>query len=135
MSPTLHAQILTLKKYQAWRMGKDARTIGEVGIKPAAVTSALNAVIAIAENHLRDGVKKVEAVGRLCDLAHEAVEFLDSLSDDPYVRALSLSLSKAAADAGQPAKNLSDSPGYGAEGRLLLGGNRILEEWKSHEQH
>ena len=37
---------------------------------------------------------------------------------------------KAAADAGQPANNLSDNSGYGAEGRLLLGGNRILEEWE-----
>ncbi|MBC2768599.1 hypothetical protein [Pusillimonas minor] len=130
MSPTLHAQILTLKKYQAWRKGEDTRTMDEAGIKPAAVTSALNAVIAIAENHLRDGVKKAEAVGRLCDLAHEAVEVLDGLSDDPGVQSLSLRLSKAAADAGQPANNLSDDSGYGAEGRLLLGGNRILEEWK-----
>lgn len=60
MNPTLHTQILTLKKYQAWRTGKDARTMGEVGIKPSEITSALNAVIAIAENHLRDGVKKAQ---------------------------------------------------------------------------
>lgn len=62
MNPTLHAQILTLKKYQAWRTGKDARTMVEAGIVPAAITSALNAVIAIAENHLRDGMKKAEPV-------------------------------------------------------------------------
>ncbi|MBC7202544.1 MAG: hypothetical protein H5U29_03320 [Pusillimonas sp.] len=62
MNPTLHAQILTLKKYQAWRTGQDERTMDEAGIKPAAITSALNDVIAIAENHLRDGMKKAEPV-------------------------------------------------------------------------
>ena len=59
MNPTLHAQILTLKKYQAWRTGEDERTMDEAGIVPAAITSALDAVIAIAENHLRGATKKV----------------------------------------------------------------------------
>lgn len=77
MNPTLHAQILTLRKYQAWRTGKDARTMGEVGIKPAAVTSALDAVIAIAENHLRDGMKKAEPV---------------NVPSDGFVRVLKLAL-------------------------------------------
>lgn len=62
MNPTLHAQILTIKKYQAWRTGEDTRTMGEAGIVSAAITSALDAVIAIAENHLRDGMKKAEPV-------------------------------------------------------------------------
>lgn len=60
MNPTLHAQILTLKKYQAWRTGEDARTMEEAGILPAAITSALDTVIAIAENHLRDGMRKAK---------------------------------------------------------------------------
>lgn len=45
MNPTLHAQILTLKKYQAWLAG----VMDEAGIVPAAITSALDAVIAAAD--------------------------------------------------------------------------------------
>lgn len=63
MNPTLHAQILTIKKYQAWRTGEDTRTMGEAGIVPAAITSALDAVIAIAENHLLEEMKKAEPSG------------------------------------------------------------------------
>ena len=58
MNPTLHAQILTLKKYQAWRTGKDTRTMDEAGIVPAAITSALDAVLEIAEKYLRDGLNE-----------------------------------------------------------------------------
>ncbi|WJJ93398.1 hypothetical protein [Neopusillimonas aromaticivorans] len=60
MNPTLHAQILTLRKYQAWRTGEDERTMDEAGIVPREITAALNAVIEVAENHLRDATKKVE---------------------------------------------------------------------------
>ncbi len=58
MNPTLHAQILTLKKYQSWRTGKDERTMDEAGIVPAAITSALDAVLEIAEKYLRDGLNE-----------------------------------------------------------------------------
>ena len=58
MNPTLHAQILTLRKYQAWRTGEDERTMDEAGIAPAAITSALDAVLDFAESHLRDATKK-----------------------------------------------------------------------------
>ena len=61
MNPTLHAQILTLRKYQAWRTGEDERTMDEAGIVPREITAALNAVIEVAERHLRDATKKVEA--------------------------------------------------------------------------
>lgn len=56
MNPTLHTQILTLRKYQAWRTGEDERTMDEAGIIPSAVTSALDAVLDFAENHLRDTI-------------------------------------------------------------------------------
>lgn len=62
MNPTLHAQILALKKYQTWRTGEGTRTMDEAGIVPSEITSALNAVIAIAENHLRDATKMIEPV-------------------------------------------------------------------------
>lgn len=58
MNPTLHAQILTLRKYQAWRTGEDERTMDEAGIVPGAITSALDAVLDFAESHLRDATKK-----------------------------------------------------------------------------
>jgi len=60
MTALLHTQILTLRKYQAWRTGKDERTMGEAGIVPSAITSALDGVLDFAENHLRDATKKVE---------------------------------------------------------------------------
>lgn len=53
MTALLHAQIQTLRKYQAWRTGKDTRTMDDAGIVPAAVTSALDAVLEIAEKYLR----------------------------------------------------------------------------------
>jgi hypothetical protein len=56
MNPTLRAQIRTLKNYQAWRTGEDMRTMDEAGIVPAAITSALDAVLKIAEKYLRDGL-------------------------------------------------------------------------------
>jgi hypothetical protein len=59
MTALLHAQILTLRKYQAWRTGEDERTMDEAGIVPREITAALNAVIEVAENHLRDATKKV----------------------------------------------------------------------------
>lgn len=57
MKPELHAQILTLRKYQAWRTGEDERTIDEAGIVPAAITDALDAVLDVAEQYLRDITK------------------------------------------------------------------------------
>lgn len=54
MTALLHAQIQTLRKYQAWRTGEDTRTMDEAGIVPAAVTSALDAVLEIADSYLRD---------------------------------------------------------------------------------
>lgn len=63
MNPTLHAQILTLRKYQAWRTGEDTRTMDDAGIVPAAVTSALDAVLEIAESHLRGDTKQAEPSG------------------------------------------------------------------------
>ena len=54
MTALLHAQILTLRKYQAWRTGEDERTMDEAGIVPAAITSALDAVLDFAEHHLRE---------------------------------------------------------------------------------
>lgn len=53
MNPTLHAQILTLRKYQAWRTGEDERTMDEAGIVPRAITSALNAVLDYASEQLK----------------------------------------------------------------------------------
>lgn len=53
MNPTLRTQILTLRKYQAWRTGEDERTMDEAGIVPAEITSALDAVIKAAENYLK----------------------------------------------------------------------------------
>lgn len=60
MKPELRAQILTLKKYQAWRTGEDERTMDEAGIVPSAITSALDGVLEFVDNHLRDVTKKVE---------------------------------------------------------------------------
>lgn len=60
MNPTLHTQILTLRKYQAWRTGKDERTMDEAGIVPSAITSALDGVLDFAENQFKDATKKVE---------------------------------------------------------------------------
>ena len=54
MTALLHAQILTLRKYQAWRTGEDERTMDEAGIVPAAITDALDAVLDFAEHHLRE---------------------------------------------------------------------------------
>ena len=64
MNPTLHAQIQTLRKYQAWRTGKDERTMDEAGIVPAAITSALDAVLDVAEYHLRDAMARDAAAIR-----------------------------------------------------------------------
>ena len=58
MKPELHAQILTLRRYQAWRTGEDKRTMDEAGIVPAAITNALNGVLDAAERYLRDNIKK-----------------------------------------------------------------------------
>lgn len=53
MNPTLHAQILTLRKYQSWRTGEDERTMDEAGIVPSAITSALDAVLDYASEQLK----------------------------------------------------------------------------------
>ncbi|NLZ11106.1 MAG: hypothetical protein GX086_07230 [Alcaligenaceae bacterium] len=58
MTALLHTQIQTLRKYQAWRTGEDERTMDEAGIVPREITAALNAVIEVAEHHLRDATKK-----------------------------------------------------------------------------
>lgn len=58
MNPELHAQILTLRKYQAWRTGEDERTMDEAGIVPAEITNALNGVLDAAEQYLRDNIAK-----------------------------------------------------------------------------
>ena len=63
MNPTLHAQILTLRKYQAWRTGEDERTMDEAGIVPSAITSALDGVLDFAENHLRDALPIARVTG------------------------------------------------------------------------
>ena len=72
-NPVLHAQILTLRKYQAWRTGEDERTMDEAGIVPREITAALNAVIEVAEHHLRDATKKVEP------LKYEGPDLLEAL--------------------------------------------------------
>lgn len=58
MNPTLHTQIITLRKYQAWRTGEDERTMDEAGIVPSAITSALDAVLDFAQSQLRDATKQ-----------------------------------------------------------------------------
>lgn len=58
MKPELHAQIQTLRKYQAWRTGEDERTMDEAGIVPAAITDALDAVLDAAEQYLRENITK-----------------------------------------------------------------------------
>ena len=50
--PLLHAQIMYLRKYQAWRTGEDERTMDEAGIVPRAITSSLNDVLDFAEKQL-----------------------------------------------------------------------------------
>ena len=72
MNPTLHDQILTLRKYQAWRTGEDTRTMDEAGVVPAAITTALNAVLDFAEHHLRDALAMDAAAIRNAALAEAA---------------------------------------------------------------
>lgn len=90
MTPTLQAQILTLRKYQAWRTGEDTRTMDDAGIVPAAVTSALDAVLEIAESCLRDAANPAAPVKRKRPYAQGTalgefgvIPMCDQVDDDP----------------------------------------------------
>lgn len=55
----LQSHITTLRAYQAWRTGDDNRSLFEAGIAPTQISAALNALLDLAENHLRGATKKV----------------------------------------------------------------------------